>query len=231
MVAPEPRTSAIDPRDEGAVIYEESPLESVDFAPRIVGTGRRGGLTAAALAVTLAGIVGLGVLAGRSGLESGPEAAAASDPAASELRPISGTAVFPSPRVIGGPGSRVPTWPPSRGFVYVGGVVDLRSPVPSTVDQNLTSIDVEGTVLVRAARIDVTLRSGASQIIDRTSIDVRDPDGGIRPVRAPRFMTSFDLPAPPTGETLWVLVTAYDEAGAQIGATRRPIYTGRQPGA
>ena len=43
-------------------------------------------------------------------------------------------------------------------------------------------------------------------------------------------MTSFALPAPRTGETLWVVVTAYDESGAPIGATRRPIFTGRQPG-
>ena len=219
----------IDPRDDGAVIYEESPLDSVDFTPRIVRSGQRGGLVAAALAITLVGLVGLGVLAGRNEVGSGPEAAVASGPAAVESAPTLGAAVNEGPS--GASGSRVPTWPPSRGFVYLGGVIDLRSPVPSTVDENLTSIDVEGTVLVRAARIDVTLRSGSTRIIDRTSIDVRDPDGGIRPVRAPTFMTSFDLPAPRTGETLWVLVTAYNEAGAQIGAARRPIFTGRRPGA
>ncbi|MEO8468441.1 MAG: hypothetical protein ABI573_02100 [Chloroflexota bacterium] len=218
-----------DPRDDGAVIYEESPLDSVDFTPRIVRTGRRGGLMAAALAVTLAGIVGVGVLAGRSGLESGPEAAAASTPAATVSSSVSVAA--PTPLVTGAPGSRVPTWPPSRGFVYLGGVIDLRSPVPSTVDLNLASINVEGTVLVRAARIDIALRSGSTRIIDRTSIDVRDPDGGIRPVRAPTFMTSFDLPEPRTGETLWVVVTAYNDSGVQIGAARRPLVTGRQPGA
>ena len=219
----------IDPRDDGAVIYEESPLDSVDFTPRIVRSGQRGGLVAAALAITLVGLVGLGVLAGRNEVGSGPKAAVASGPAAVESARTFGAAVNEGPS--GAPGSRVPTWPPSRGFVYLGGVIDLRSPVPSTVDENLTSIDVEGTVLVRAARIDVTLRSGSTRIIDRTSIDVRDPDGGIRPVRAPTFMTSFDLPAPRTGETLWVLVTAYNEAGAQIGAARRPIFTGRRPGA
>lgn len=219
----------IDPRDDGAVIYEESPVDSVDFTPRIVRTGRRGGLTAAVLAVTLAGIVGLGVLAGGNGLDSGPNGAAASSPAATEPGPVWGIAVVPVPSRA--PGSRVPTWPPSRGFVYLGGVIDLRSPVPSTVDVNLTSINVEGTVLVRAARIDIALRSGSTRILDRTSIDVSDPDGGIRPVRTPTFMTSFDIPAPPTGETLWVVVTAYNDSGVQIGATRRPLFTGRQPGA
>ena len=219
----------IDPRDDGAVIYEESPVESVDFAPRVVRSGQRGGLVASALVVTLAGLVGFGVLAGRHERDSGPEAAAASSPAATESGPAGGAAA--TPLVTGAPGSRVPTWPPSRGFVYLGGVIDLRSPVPSTVDLNLTSIDVEGTVLVRAARIDIALRSGGSQVIDRTSIDVSDPDGGIRPVRAPTFMTSFDLPRPRTGETLWVMVTAYNESGAQIGGARRPIFTGRQPGA
>ncbi len=219
----------IDPRDDGAVIYEESPLDSVDFTPRIVRSGQRGGLVAAALAITLVGLVGFGVLAGRNEVGSGPEAAVASGLAAVESAPTWGAAVSPVPS--GAPGSRAPTWPPSRGFVYLGGIIDLRWPVPSAVDENLTSIDVEGTVLVRAARIDITLRSGSTRIIDRTSIDVHDPDGGIRPVRAPTFMTSFDLPAPRTGETLWVLVTAYNEEGAQIGAARRPIFTGRQPGA
>ena len=225
----------IDPKDDGAVIFEESPIRSVDFAPRVVRSGHRGSFSAAALVVALAGLIGLGLFAGRAGFETGPEAvtvpeaAAASGPSASEPSSGWGFAVHPSPSPASG--SRVPTWPPSRGFVYVGGVVDLRSPVPSTVDQHLTSIDVEGTVLVRAARIDITLQSGSARIIDRTSIDVRDLDGGVRPVRAPTFMTSFDLPAPRTGETLWVVVTAYDESGAPIGATRRPIFTGRQPGA
>ena len=219
----------IDPKDDGAVIFEESPVRSVDFAPRVVRSGHRGGFTAAALAAALAGVVGVGLFADRTRVEAGPEAAAASGPAAVESAPTWGAAVNQGPGSA--PGSRVPTWPPSRGFVYLGGVIDLRSPVPSTVDQHLTSIDVEGTVLVRAARIDITLQSGSARIIDRTSIDVRDLDGGVRPVRAPTFMTSFDLPAPRTGETLWVVVTAYDESGAPIGATRRPIFTGRQPGA
>lgn len=220
----------IDPRDDGAVIYEESPLDSVDFRPRIVRSGHKGGLAAAALAIVVAGLIGLGAFAGRPELGSDPEAATVSGTAAVESAP-NWDGALSVPLVSGAPGSRVPTWPPSRGFVYLGGVIDLRSPVPSTVDQHLTSINVEGTVLVRAARIDVALRSGSTRIIDRTSIDVRDPDGGIRPVRAPTFMTSFDLPAPPTGETLWVVVTAYDESGVQIGAARRPLFTGRQPGA
>ena len=218
----------IDPKDDGAVIFEESPVRSVDFAPRVVRSGHRGGFTAVALAAVLAGVVGLGLFADRTGLEAGPEAAAASGPAAEEPDAPWSFATHPTPNPA--PGSRVPTWPPSRGFVYLGGVIDLRSPVPSTVDQHLTSIDVEGTVLVRAARIDITLQSGSARIIDRTSIDVRDPDGGVRPVRAPTFMTSFPLPVPRTGETLWVVVTAYDESGAPIGATRRPIFSGRQPG-
>lgn len=219
----------IDPRDDDAVIYEESPLDSVDFTPRIVRAEQRGGLVAAALAITLTGLVGLGVLADKSRAEPAPDAAAASNPGTTAPAASPGAAV--NQRPSDAPGSRVQTWPPSRGFVYLGGVIDLRSPVPSTVDQNLTSIDVEGTVLVRAARVDITLRSGSTRIIDRASIDVRDPDGGIRPVRAPTFMTSFSLPAPRTGETLWVLVTAYNESGAQIGAARRPIFTGRLPGA
>lgn len=221
----------IDPLDDGAVIYDESPIDSVDFAPRVVRSGRRGGLTAAALVGILAGFIGLGLFAGRTGVDPGPAAAAASGPTVGEGAPATpwSFAVHPSPSLA--PGSRVPTWPPSGGFVYLGGIIDLRSPVPSTVDQHLTAIDVEGTVLVRAARIDITLRSGGSRIIDRASIDVRDPDGGIRPVRAAKFMTSFAFPEPPAGETLWVVVTAYDEAGASIGATRRPIFTARQPGA
>lgn len=228
MVAPDPRTSTIDPRDDGAVIYDDSPLESVDFAPRTVRSGHRGGVVAVALALVLVSLVGLGVLTGVPATPQSAELAAASG-AGTPPEAIGDQPVNPGP--TGAPGSRVPTWPPSRGFVYLGGVIDLRSPVPSTVDQRLTSIDVEGTVLVRAARLDIALRSGPTRVIDRTSIDVHDPDGGIRPVRAPTFMTSFDIPAPRTGESLWVVVTAYDEAGVQIGATRRPIFTGRQPGA
>ena len=177
----------------------------------------------------VAGLIGLGAFASRTGLGSEPGAAAASGTAAVEsARNWDGALAVPL--VSGAPGSRVPTWLPSRGFVYLGGVIDLRSPVPSTVDEHLSSIDVEGTVLVRAARIDITLRSGSTRIIDRASIDVRDPDGGIRPVRAPTFMTSIDLPAPRTGESLWVVVTAYNDSGVQIGAARRSLFSGRQPG-
>ena len=219
----------IDPRDDGAVMYEGSALDSVDFAPQIVRSSHRGGLVTVALAITLAGLIGLGMLAGEGGTGTAPDVATASRPRTTDPEASPDAAANPEPSQR--PGARVPTWPPSRGFVYLGGVIDLRSPVPSTVDLNLTSIDVEGTVLVRAARIDITLRSGSTRIIDRTSIDVRDPDGGIRPVRAPTFMASFDLPAPRTGETLWVVVTAYNDSGAQIGAARRPLFTGRQPGA
>ena len=62
-----------------------------------------------------------------------------------------------------------------------------------TSDTLGTIVDVGGTVLVRAARVRITLRDADSRTVDGAFIDVSDPDGGIRPVRTPTFMASFDL--------------------------------------
>lgn len=204
--------------DDEPVIFDEAPLDSVDFAPRAVRPGRRSRLAAIAWALSLAGLVGIGLLSGGRILGLAPDA---SRPAtAHEDEVASLPSADPARAVADDDRTLSPSATPSRAAEAIEMAVAERR----TTDTRGTVVEVGGTVLVRAARVRITLRDADSQTVDGASFDVSDPDGGIRPVRTPTFMASFDLARRYAGETLWLVVTAYDDAGALVGGTLRPIF-------
>ena len=192
---------------DGLPDFEEAPLRAVDFAPRTLQPpGRRGPFVARAWIVGLAALVGVGVLAGTPASDDGKVLGVDG-----EVRAALAATDAPSP-------ARVP--------VAVTDVVDLESPAPARVEVTTARVQVLGSVLVHAARVEIALEARGNRVIDHASVDTSDPDGGIRPDRAPRFDASFDLPYPRPNGTMWVVVTAYDERGMPLGGTRRPFAVG-----
>ena len=185
-------------------VFDEAPNRAVDFAPReIRPPGRRGPVVAGTWGLGLVAIVGVGLLAGT---------------------PVS----TPAPRsALDAPSSEPETHgPPQRLAVAAGGIVDLESPAPARVEITTPTVDVLGSMLVRAARVEIALEARGNRILDHASIDVSNRDGGIRPERGPSFQASFDLPFPRPNGTMWVVVTAYDDGGMPLGSTRRPFEVG-----
>ncbi len=209
--------------DDELAIFVEDPPRAVDFAPRAMRPGSRGRLTAAAWATVVVMVVGIGLLARESTIESPTRDAAgvaaqrsgsAAGPAGSAQR---------SGSVAGPGGSAAPHWPPLRQTAVTPPAIHLRQPAPAGVELSTARVDVEGSVLVHAARVDIVLQASGSRTLGHASTDVTDANGGIRPERAPTFRAMFDLPASVVGETVWVVVTAYDTGGRELGGTRRAI--------
>jgi hypothetical protein len=112
---------------------------------------------------------------------------------------------------------------PVDGPAASGDPVHLST--PSRDDQVITTetVLVDGRMQIKAATVEITLDGGAAQRFDAQTFDTSDPDGGIRPDRAPAFHFELALPAPRPEGRVWVVVTAHDAAGREIGTLRRPV--------
>jgi len=199
--------------DDDLAIFDEAPLRSVDFAPRALRPpGRRGSIVAAIWALAIASLVGVGVLASEP-VDGGPPRLADAAPSVPSAppRPDSG---LPSTRM---------------GALLLRDAIALESPAPERVEITTHRLEVAGTVLVRAARVEIALGVRGRRALDHVSIDVADPNGGIRPAWTPTFSASFELPVPRPSGTMWVVVAAYDERGMPLGAIRRPFIVGPLP--
>lgn len=221
------------PPDDDLAIFDEVPTRTFELRPQAIRPGnRRGSLIAGAWAGALAVFAGVGLLSGGSGpIPSVPRADAApqgdaalqaspvprADPAASHLA-FDALAGYPP---AGYPGARRP-----EPWSLVNDIVALDAPAPARVEVTTPAVEVRGSVLVRAKRINVALEARGNRLLEQVSIDVADPHGGIRPERAPTFNASFDLPYPRPNGTMWIVVTVYDEAGIPLGGTRRPFAVG-----
>jgi hypothetical protein len=191
---------------------EEAPPRAVEFAPRALRpAGRRGPLAAVAWALALTSIAAIGMLAGEPPAAPGP---AVADPVGTDS-----AAELPAR-----PAQRLPST--RMGALLLQDAIELRSPAPARVEITTPSVAVEGVVLVRAARVLIYLEARANRVLEQLTVDVSDPDGGVRPERAPTFTASFELPYPRPNGTMWVVVTAYDERGMPLGGTRRPFAVG-----
>jgi hypothetical protein len=104
--------------------------------------------------------------------------------------------------------------------------VDLRLPAIGPVTLNEARLTVFGKVLVHAAHLEISLEARNNRVLESISVDVSDPDGGIRPTQQPSFDVEFALPYPRPNGTMWVVVTAYDAAGLPLGGERRPFLVG-----
>jgi len=189
-------------------VFDEAPLRAVDFAPREVRPpGRRGPFVAGAWAVAIAGLVAVGLLTGEPPRDDRASAAEASHVV--PARPLSS---LPSTRM--------------GALLLVPGPIALEAPAPARVEVTTDQLQIAGSMLVRAARVEIVLEARGNRVLDHVSVAVADPDGGIRPERVPTFAATFDLPFPRPNGTMWVVVTAYDEGGMPLGATRRPFEVG-----
>jgi hypothetical protein len=189
-------------------IFDEAPLREVEFAPRALRPpGRRGPVVAGAWALAVASLVTIGLLTRDLPDDRSPLIAEATGPG--PARPLSS---LPSTRM--------------GALLLVPDTVALDAPAPARVEVTTPKVDVLGSMLVRAARVEIALEARGNRILDRVSIDVSNRDGGIRPERGPSFQASFDLPFPRPNGTMWVVVTAYDDRGMPLGATRRPFTVG-----
>jgi hypothetical protein len=189
-------------------IFDEAPPRAVDFAPREVRpAGRRGPFVAGAWALAVASLVSVGLLTDEPPRDDRAAVAEAS-PVVS-ARPLSS---LPSTRM--------------GALLLISDAVALEAPAPARVEVTTDRLQVAGSMLVRAARVEIALEARGNRVLDQVSVNVADLDGGIRPERVPTFAATFDLPFPRPNGTMWVVVTAYDEGGMPLGATRRPFEVG-----
>jgi hypothetical protein len=213
------RPAAATPGDD-LPVFDEAPLRTFDLAPRAIQPGRtRGSLIAVAWAAGLALVVGVGVLAGASGTTPGAVREGGVGPQLGLDLP-GGRVSQRRPEAHSPPG---PPWP------AVGETAMREATAPARVELSTPTraVVVEGTMLVRAARVDISLETRTSRVLDRVSVDVSDVHGGIRPERAASFNARFNVPESPLAGTLWIVVTAYDTDGRPVGGTRRPFAVGR----
>ncbi len=118
-------------------------------------------------------------------------------------------------------------WPPTR---LVGDAfVPVRLELPGAAAGALTgsTVAVAGELRIHAHSVRISLQTLDWMVLDATVVETANADGGIRPVRAPVIAVTLTLPTPrPTGERLWVIVSAYDDAGAILGSVRRLVTIG-----
>ncbi len=200
------------PAADDLEIFEESPAAAVSFAPRAIRPPtRRGPLVVGAWILGLVSLAGIGLLTepGDPGVAE-PAASAGDGQAAAGLPDRSA-----SPAASATPAASAID------------IVELRSPAPAGVDVTTRQLQVEGTLLVRATRLGIALEARGDRVLEQVSVDVSDPNGGIRPERGPTFSATFDLPNPRPNGTMWVIVTAYDDDDLPLGAIRRQFTVGR----
>jgi hypothetical protein len=208
------------PAGDDLPVFDEAPLRSVEFEPQALRpAGRRRPIVVGAWALAAMSLIAIGLLAGDPAADDPPSRLAIAVPTAAPGDPTFA------------PGD---PWPPDLGpastrmgaLLLVPAAIALDSPAPARVEVTTPKVDVLGTMLVRAARVQIALEARGNRVLDHVSIDVSNHDGGIRPEWGPTFQASFDLPFPRPNGTMWVVVTAYDERGMPLGATRQPFTAG-----
>ena len=109
--------------------------------------------------------------------------------------------------------------------------VTLRTPTGQ--DEAITGIavPVDGQLEVHASSLRIALEVDRFHRIESLVVDTTDPDGMLRPDRTPTFHVELALPTPRPVGRLWVVITAYDRSGHQIGSLRRAVLIGAAPAA
>jgi hypothetical protein len=104
----------------------------------------------------------------------------------------------------------------------------VRLNAPGSEDEIITTSEVlvDGRLEVRADTVRIALLSDGGLSLDHTIVFTGDLDGGIRPLTAPTFRVQLALPSPRPEGRLWVVITAFDEFGVQVGVLRRPVSIG-----
>lgn len=115
-------------------------------------------------------------------------------------------------------------WPPTSRVGDAFAPVRLDRPAAGAWALSGSTIQVQGKLRVKAAAVRVTLRTVGLELLDSTIVHTANLDGGIRPVYAPAIDVELSFPKPrPDGDRLWLVLTAYDEAGLPLGTMRRLV--------
>jgi hypothetical protein len=194
------------------------------MAPVAPAAARWGRAIAAlvAILVAFAGVAAVGRLfepqAGTGTTALGQAASPATAVAASAPPSI------PSAMIAGG-------WPPSRSMGDAFTPVRLEQPMAGAEPLTDDAIEVLGKLRIHAASVRVSIQTLDLEVLDSTVVDTSNVDGGIRPLHAPGFDVHLALPTPrPTGELLWIVVTAFNNAGTPVGTVRRVVTIGELAG-
>lgn len=165
-------------------------------------------------AVAIAGLIGLAGASRATPLPAGGQPRFAAATVASPAATVEPVAVRPPAMgSIAGATGRAP--------------VTLRTPTGRDGPITTAAVPVDGLVALRASSIVVALELGKFHRIDAVEIDT-NPDGMLRPDTTPAFHLDLALPTPrPIGE-LWVVVTAYDRSGNELGTVRRGVLIGAE---
>ncbi len=122
-------------------------------------------------------------------------------------------------------------WPPTSLGGDAFAPVRLERPAAGVLASSGTTIEVEGKLRIKAASVRVTLRTLDLDLLNSTIVSTSDLDGGIRPLEAPVIDVALSLGASrQTGDRLWLVLTAYDEAGLPLGTMRRLVTIAAAPG-
>jgi hypothetical protein len=137
-----------------------------------------------------------------------------------------------SPVATVAPSMLVAVRPPPLGRVEGGSPfapIRLRTPTGHDVAIVGATVPVDGGLTIYANSVQIALELDRFHRVGDIVIDT-NPDGGLRQDYTPTFHVELALPNPrPIGQ-VWVVITAYDRAGNQIGTVRRSVLIGPATG-
>jgi hypothetical protein len=118
--------------------------------------------------------------------------------------------------------------PPAIGRANAAvGVVPVTLYTPTGREGAITgsTVPVEGQLAIYASTLHVALEGSRQEQFDTVIFDT-GADGALRWDRVPTFHVDLALPSPrPVGQ-VWVVITAYDRTGQEIGVVRRTVLIG-----
>lgn len=207
-----------DREPDDAPLWTRLEAQSATFTPRRIAPGRRGSwrtLMAATAAIALA----IGAAKLFPAAATGLGAAGAADP----TQPPGATE----------PSQIIAPRPPAVGRIEAGlGIVPVNVRAPTGREGAITgpAVPVDLELHRHAGSLRVGLETDRFHSIAVVTIDTSEYGGDLRPDTAPTYHVDLALPWPrPTGR-LWVVVTAYDRSGREIGIVRRAVLIGPAAG-
>ena len=144
------------------------------------------------------------------------------------IMPAAATAAVAAPD----PTVAVAVPPPTLGRVDTGaGVMPVTLHTPTGREGAITgsTVPVDGQLAIFASELRITLEGNDRHPYDSLLLDT-NPDGGLRWDFVPTFHVELTLPSPRPVGLAWVVVSAYDRAGREIGIVRRTIDIGPTAG-
>jgi len=102
-------------------------------------------------------------------------------------------------------------------------MIQLESPAVGPIVISRPQLTVAGGIATHLDHVVIALESADNGLVADATVDVSDPNGGVRPLVAPTFEATLALPNPRPSGTMWVVVTAYDNMGMPVDVVRRAV--------